>query len=69
MSQDYRRSPVLASHKVQTAGLTPLWTPLWAAGSAAMTGPLDPGVSEQELDSARRLGERIAGLVKKLKAR
>jgi hypothetical protein len=38
-------------------------------GSAAMTGPLDLGVSEQELDSARRLGERIAGLVKKLKAR
>jgi NAD(P)H dehydrogenase (quinone) len=38
-------------------------------GSAAMTGPLDPGVSEQELDSARRLGERIAGLVKRLKAR
>jgi NAD(P)H dehydrogenase (quinone) len=38
-------------------------------GSAAMTGPLDPGVSEQELDSGRRLGTRIAGLVKKLKAR
>ena len=38
-------------------------------GSSAMTGPLDPGVSEQELDSARRLGERIAGLVKKLKTR
>ena len=38
-------------------------------GSSAMTGPLDLGVSEQELDSARRLGERIAGLVKKLKAR
>ena len=38
-------------------------------GSSAMTGPLDPGVSEQELDSARRLGERIGGLVRKLKAR
>ncbi len=38
-------------------------------GASAMTGPLDPGVSEQELDSARRLGERIAGLVKKLKTR
>ena len=37
-------------------------------GSSAMTGPLDPGVSEQELDSARLLGTRIAGLVKKLKA-
>ena len=38
-------------------------------GSAAMTGPLDPGVSEQELDTARRLGERIANLVKRLTAR
>ncbi|MCY2950417.1 MAG: NAD(P)H-dependent oxidoreductase [Planctomycetota bacterium] len=38
-------------------------------GSAAMTGPLEPGVSEQELDGARRLGERIAGLVKRLNAR
>jgi len=38
-------------------------------GSAAMTGPLDPGVSDQELDSGRRLGVRIAGLVKKLKMR
>lgn len=32
------------------------------AGSAAMTGPLDFGVSPAELDSARRLGERIATL-------
>jgi NAD(P)H dehydrogenase (quinone) len=38
-------------------------------GASAMTGPLDPGVSEQEIDSARRLGERIACLVKKLKTR
>lgn len=38
-------------------------------GSAAMTGPLDPGVSEPELDSARRLGKRIASLVKRLKTR
>jgi NAD(P)H dehydrogenase (quinone) len=37
-------------------------------GSAAMTGPLDPGVSDPELDSARRLGERIARLAVKLKA-
>jgi NAD(P)H dehydrogenase (quinone) len=36
-------------------------------GAAAMTGPLDPGVSEGELDSARRLGERVAGLTAKLK--
>jgi NAD(P)H dehydrogenase (quinone) len=32
-------------------------------GSAAMTGPLDLGVGPQELDAARRLGERIATLV------
>jgi NAD(P)H dehydrogenase (quinone) len=36
-------------------------------GAAAMTGPLDPGVSESELDSARRLGERVARLAAKLK--
>jgi NAD(P)H dehydrogenase (quinone) len=36
-------------------------------GAAAMTGPLDPGVSEAELDSARRLGERVARLALKLK--
>ena len=35
-------------------------------GAAAMTGPLDPGVSKEELDSARRLGERLARLSKKL---
>lgn len=29
-------------------------------GATAMTGPLDPGVSAAELDSARRLGQRIA---------
>ncbi len=38
-------------------------------GSAAMTGPLDPGVSEQELDAARRLGERVAGVAKKMTKR
>jgi NAD(P)H dehydrogenase (quinone) len=37
------------------------------AGAAAMTGPLDPGVSESELESARLLGERIARVAKKLK--
>ncbi len=36
-------------------------------GAAAMTGPLDPGVSENELDSARRLGERIAQVAAKVK--
>jgi hypothetical protein len=38
-------------------------------GAAAMTGPLDEGVSQAELDSGRRLGERIAALTKKIKAR
>jgi NAD(P)H dehydrogenase (quinone) len=43
---------------------------IWAeAGSAAMTGPLDPGVSEEELDGARRLGDRLARLAKKLNGR
>jgi len=31
-------------------------------GATAMTGPLDPGVSPAELDSARRLGQRLARL-------
>jgi NAD(P)H dehydrogenase (quinone) len=38
-------------------------------GAAAMTGPLDPGVSEGELDSARRLGERVARLAKRFHPR
>ncbi len=29
-------------------------------GSSAMTGPLDPGVGEGEVDAARRLGDRVA---------
>ncbi len=42
---------------------------VWAeAGAAAMTGPLDPGVSSSERDGARRVGERVAALAKKLKA-
>jgi len=41
----------------------------WAeSGAAAMTGPLDPGVSAKELDGAQRLGERIARLARKLRA-
>jgi NAD(P)H dehydrogenase (quinone) len=41
---------------------------VWAeAGAAAMTGPLDPGVGSNELDAARRLGERVATLAKRLK--
>jgi NAD(P)H dehydrogenase (quinone) len=38
-------------------------------GAAAMTGPLDPGVSRDELDSAQRLGERLAILSKKFRGR
>ena len=42
---------------------------IWAeAGAAAMTGPLDPGVSTEELDGAHRLGERLARLAKKLRS-
>jgi NAD(P)H dehydrogenase (quinone) len=41
---------------------------VWAeTGAAAVTGPLDPGVGEGELDGARRLGERVARLAVKLK--
>lgn len=36
-------------------------------GSSAMTGPLDPGVSNKELDAARRLGHRLATLAGKLR--
>jgi len=36
-------------------------------GASATTGPLDPGVSEAELDAARRLGERVARLAAKLR--
>lgn len=41
---------------------------VWAeVGSSAITGPQDSGVSEAELDGARRLGDRIARLALKLK--
>lgn len=36
-------------------------------GAGAMTGPLDPGVSAGELDSARRLGWRLAELAKRFR--
>ena len=43
---------------------------IWGeVGASAMTGPLDPGVSEKELDAARRLGHRLATLAKKLRPR
>ena len=41
---------------------------IWGeSGAAAITGPLDPGVGEGELDGARRLGERVARLARKMK--
>jgi 6-phosphogluconolactonase len=41
---------------------------IWAeSGAAAITGPLDPGVGEGELDGAARLGQRIASLAIKMK--
>jgi len=40
---------------------------IWAeAGAGAMTGPIDPGIGPKELDSASRLGERVARLAVKL---
>lgn len=41
---------------------------IWGeSGAAAITGPLDLGVSDKELDGGRRLGERIARITKKIK--
>lgn len=37
-------------------------------GGGAMTGPIDPGLSPAELDSARRTGERIAQLASQWRA-
>ena len=46
----------------------PVTGSVWGeVGATAMTGPLDAGVGEGELDSARRLGERVASLATKLK--
>ena len=36
-------------------------------GSTAMTGPLDPGVGNGERGGARRLGQRVATVAKKMK--
>lgn len=42
----------------------------WAElGGTAATGPSDPGLSDVELDTAQRVGERVARLAKKLKPR
>ncbi len=41
---------------------------VWAeSGAAAITGPLDQGVGEKELDGAKKLGRRIAALAVKFK--
>jgi multimeric flavodoxin WrbA len=41
---------------------------IWAeVGAGAMTGPIDPGIGPKELDSARRLGERVARLAVEMK--
>lgn len=37
-------------------------------GSAAMTGPIDPGVGPAEIDAAHRLGRRIAEFTVKIRA-
>ena len=41
----------------------------YAPHKSEVTGPLDPGVSEKELDAARRLGHRLATLAKKLQSK
>ena len=41
---------------------------IWAeVGAGAMTGPIDPGIGPKELDSARRIGERVARLAVEMK--
>jgi multimeric flavodoxin WrbA len=41
----------------------------WAElGGGAMTGPIDPGIGDAEVDSAHRIGQRVARLAKKLAA-
>ncbi len=43
---------------------------VWAeTGATAMTGPLDPGIGPNDLDGARRLGDRVARLAKRLAPR
>lgn len=39
-----------------------------AFGASALTGPDDPGVSETELEDARKLGERVVLIVEQLKS-
>lgn len=40
---------------------------IWGeVGSTAMTGPIDPGINEAEIDGARLLGRRVAEVARKL---
>ena len=54
---------VVAGPLYQDAEGEDVWGEL---GASAMTGPLDPDVSDKELDAAFRLGHRLATLAKKL---
>jgi NAD(P)H dehydrogenase (quinone) len=54
---------VVAGPLYQDAEGEDIWGEL---GASAMTGPLDPGVGEGEIDAGRRLGERVARLAKRL---
>jgi NAD(P)H dehydrogenase (quinone) len=54
---------VVAGPLYQDAEGEDVWGEL---GASAMTGPLDPDVSDKELDAAIRLGHRLATLAKKL---
>jgi NAD(P)H dehydrogenase (quinone) len=55
---------VVAGPLYQDAEGEDIWAEL---GATAITGPLDPGVSEDELDGARRLGRRVAQVAAKMK--
>jgi NAD(P)H dehydrogenase (quinone) len=57
---------VVAGPLYQDADGEDIWGEI---GASAMTGPLDPGIGDGETDAARRLGERVARLAKKLKGR
>jgi NAD(P)H dehydrogenase (quinone) len=42
---------------------------IWAeSGAAAITGPVDPGVSENEKAGAKKLGERVAQVARKMRS-
>jgi NAD(P)H dehydrogenase (quinone) len=41
---------------------------LGSLGASAVTGPTDPGLSDAELDEARRLGARVAEMARRLRS-